>query len=67
MDGRTDKNRQTIAVTLRLRFAARVNDGSTSCLIEHVKYSKSDALLIAQKRTVYMHAERRTILLYSIY
>jgi hypothetical protein len=24
-DGRTDKNRQTIAVTLRLRFAARVN------------------------------------------
>ena len=25
-DGWTDKNRQTIAVTLRLRFAARVND-----------------------------------------
>ena len=24
--GRTDKNRRTIAVTLRLRFAARVND-----------------------------------------
>ena len=24
-DGRTDKNRQTIAVTPRLRFAARVN------------------------------------------
>ncbi|MCG8626577.1 MAG: hypothetical protein MJE68_31830 [Proteobacteria bacterium] len=25
-DGQTDKNRQTIAVTLRLRFAARVNE-----------------------------------------
>ena len=25
-DGRTDKNRQMIAVTLRLRFAARVNN-----------------------------------------
>ena len=25
-DERTDKNRQTIAVTLRLRFAARVNN-----------------------------------------
>ena len=25
-DGRTDKNRQKIAVTLRLRFAARVNN-----------------------------------------
>ena len=24
MDGQTDKNRQTIAVTLRLRFVARV-------------------------------------------
>ena len=26
MDGQIDKNRQTIAVTLRLHFAARVND-----------------------------------------
>ena len=40
------------------------NDSSTNCLIEEVleymKYNKSDALLIAQKRTVYMHADRRT-------
>ena len=36
-DGRTDKNRQTIAVTLRLRFAARVNyyTGMTACLSKH--------------------------------
>ena len=27
LDGRTDKNLQTIAVTLRLRFAATVNKG----------------------------------------
>ena len=31
---------------------------------EYLKYSKSDALLIAQKRTVHMHAERRTTVLY---
>ena len=27
-DGQTDKNRQTTAVTLRLRFAARVNNNA---------------------------------------
>ena len=43
------------------------NDSYTSCLIEeevleYVKYSKSDALLIAQKTedSMHMHAERRT-------
>ena len=30
-DGRTDKNRQTIAVTLHLHFAARVNDMAGAC------------------------------------
>ena len=32
---------------------AASNDTSTTCLIEYVKYGKSDALLIAQKRTVH--------------
>ena len=41
------------------------NDSSTSYLIEgeeyvNLKYSRSDALLIAQKRTVHMHVDRRT-------
>ena len=32
-DGRTDKNRPTIAITLRLRFAARVNKLKIECCI----------------------------------
>ena len=46
------------------------NDSSTSCLIEeevseYVKYSKSDALLIAQKTEDYAYACREKD--YSIY
>ena len=41
----------------------------TSCLIEgdeYVKYSKSDALFIVQKRTVHTHADRRAAVYTSI-
>ena len=42
MDGQTDKNRQTIAVTLRLRFAVRVNN-----IIIDYNWDKTGTLLAA--------------------
>ena len=39
---------------------AASNDSSTTYLIEGEEYSRSDALLIAQRGPVHMHAERKT-------
>ena len=47
-----------------------LNNSYTSCsieeeVLEYVKYSKSDALLIAQKTDWGLHAERRTTAYYT--
>ena len=44
-DGRTDKNSQTIAVTLRLRFAARVNNNIILLYVMHDVYCEANAQL----------------------